>query len=228
MVDPVSAIQAPDPDDDLRLAERIAAGDRLAFELLMRRYNRRLFRIARAVLRDDFEAEDALQDAYLAAYRHIGSFRGQARLTTWLSRLVLNECLARLRRQSRRDNVIPIRQPESGPGLDEQPGPEAESPEKAAMRSEMRYILERKLDRLPEPYRLVFVLRCVEDMSVEETARYLDISEMAVRTRLFRARQLLKSALAEDFAGVRQQLYEFGGQRCDRIVERVLTQLDDA
>lgn len=226
MINPAPAVQTQDLEDDLLLAQRIAAGDRLAFELLMRRHNRRLFRLARASLRNDAEAEDALQEAYLAAYRSIRQFRGEASLGTWLSRLVLNECFGRLRRQTRRDNIFPIRTVDDERSFDELPRPNSDSPETAAMLSETRALLERKLDQLPELYRMVFVLRCVEEMSVEETAEYLDIPEATVRTRLFRARKLLRESLAQDFDDAQRELYQFGGRHCDRVVSRVLTRLE--
>lgn len=226
MISPAPAVQTPNLEDDLHLARRIAAGDRLAFELLMRRHNRRLFRLARASLRNDAEAEDALQEAYLAAYRSITQFRGEASLGTWLSRLVLNECFGRLRRQARRDNIFPIRSVDDERIFDELPRPHSDSPEAAAMLSETRIILERKLDQLPERYRVVFVLRCVEEMSVEETAEYLDIPEATVRSRLFRARKLLRESLAQDFDDAQRELYQFGGRHCDRVVSRVLACLD--
>lgn len=225
MAETAPTIAAPDADEELLLARRVAAGDCLAFELVMRRYNRRLFRLARATLRNDAEAEDALQEAYLIAYRCIGQFRGEAALGTWLSRLVLNECLGRMRRQTRRDNIFPIRQLDNETELDDMPRPEIDSPENAAVRAETRALLERKLDALPETFRLVFVLRCVEEMTVEETAHYLGIPEATVRSRLFRAKKLLKESMAKEFEQAQQNIYEFGGIHCDRVVRLVLSRL---
>ena len=227
MTDAALADKTPNPEDDLPLAQRVAAGDRLAFELLMRRYNRRLFRLARATLRNDAEAEDALQEAYLAAYRSIRQFRGDASLSTWLSRLVLNECLGRLRRQARRDNIFPIRSVGDERGLDEMPKSNIDSPEDVAMRAETRALLESKLDLLPEVYRLVFVLRCVEEMTVEETAGYLEIPEATVRTRLFRAKKLLRESLAQEFEHAQRDIYQFGGMHCGRVVRQVLLRLEN-
>lgn len=227
MTDAALAQQGSNPLDDLHLARRIEAGDRLAFELLMRRYNRRLFRLARATLRNDAEAEDALQEAYLAAFRSMRQFRGDAALSTWLSRLVLNECFGRLRRQTRRDNIFPIRSVGDERELDAMTRPHADSPESAAMRAELCAMLEGKLDRLPEAYRQVFVLRCVEEMSVEESAEYLGVPEATVRTRLFRARKLLRDALAEEFEHAQRDIYQFGGLHCDRVVRRVLLRLEN-
>jgi RNA polymerase sigma factor (sigma-70 family) len=223
---PAPAVPPHDADDEAALVRRVAAGDRLAFELLMRRHNRRLFRLARSTLRNDADAEDALQEAYLAAYRSIGQFRGDAALSTWLSRLVLNECLGRVRKQARRDNVIPMRSSGDETEFDAMPTPDTDSPEKSAMRAETRALLEHKLDELPEAFRSVFVLRCVEEMSVEETASCLDVPEATVRSRLFRARALLREALAEEVDLAQRDVYEFGGAHCDRIVARVLSRLE--
>ncbi|WP_280153400.1 RNA polymerase sigma factor [Piscinibacter sp. XHJ-5] len=215
--------------DDMALARRIAEGDCAAFERLMRRHNRRLYRLARATLRDDAEAEDALQEAYLSAYRAIGRFRGEAALSTWLSRLVLNECLGRLRRGARRHNVIPMIQGSDPERIDlEAMAPaEADTPDQALGRSQMRTLLERKLDALPQAFRMVFVLRAVEEMSVEETAQCLDIPEATVRSRHFRARGLLREALAQEIDLAERDLFEFGGAHCDRVVAQVMERLRD-
>lgn len=215
-------------DNDRALAGRVASGDRASFESLMRRYNRRLFRLARAALGNDAEAEDALQEAYLHAYRSIEGFRGDAALSTWLSRLVLNECFARLRRTRRRENVVPLSSVEDqltavGRVADERP-----APEKMLGQSQMRDILERKVSELPEAFRIVFVLRSVEDMSVEEVAQTLNIPEETVRSRHFRARSLLRESLARDADLAERDLFEFLGARCDNIVAKVMARLDGA
>jgi RNA polymerase sigma-70 factor, ECF subfamily len=205
-------------------AESIGTGDRASFEQLMRQYNRRLYRLARAALRDDAEAEDALQDAYLAAYRSIHQFRGDAALSTWLSRLVLNECFGRLRRGARRQKVIPMVSPTQE--MDAVAEPDTEAPDRLLARAQMRTLLERKLDDLPEAFRLVFVLRSVEELSVEETALTLGIPEATVRSRYFRAKGLLREALAQEIDLAERDIFEFGGQHCDRVVARVLAKLD--
>jgi RNA polymerase sigma-70 factor (ECF subfamily) len=224
---PLSAAHALD-DGDVALARRIAGGDVAAFEGLMRQHNRRLYRLARAMLRDDAEAEDALQEAYLAAHRAAGDFRGEARLATWLSRLVTNECLGRMRKRARRENVFPIG------SLDECDDREAGAidsprapagPDAALVRTQMRSLLERKLDALPVAFRSVFVLRAVEELNVEETARSLGIPEATVRTRYFRARSLLRESLAREMDLAERDLYEFGGRHCDRVVGAVLARI---
>jgi len=220
-----ASLTVVDPrDDDLAIARRIAAGDRAAFIELMRRHNRRLYRLARATLRDDAEAEDALQEAYLAAYRSIAKFRGDANLATWLSRLVLNECLGRLRKSARRQNVIPMVAGEDDMATTT---PDVrEVPEQAFARAQMRTLIERKLDALPEDFRTVFVLRAVEELSVEETAACLGIPEATVRSRHFRARSLLRESLAREIDIAERDLFDFGGAHCDRIVAAVSARLD--
>ncbi|CAJ3259894.1 RNA polymerase sigma factor [Burkholderia pseudomallei] len=225
--EPRSGDMQPSRVDDRALAARVAGGDHAAFEQLMRRYNRRLYRLARATLRDDAQAEDVLQEAYLAAFRTIGRFRGDASLSTWLSRLVLNACLTRQRRGARRDNIAPMVNTSSIAGF-ERTTMDADltsSPDHALMRTELRALLERKLDALPEAFRLVFVLRCVEELSVEETAQCLGIPEATVRSRHFRAKRLLRESLAREIDSAGRDVFSFAGERCDRIVRGVLARL---
>lgn len=187
----------------------------------MRRYNTRLFRTARAILKDDAEAEDAVQDAYLDAYRHIGDFHGGSQLGTWLVRITVNRALMRLRKQKRDRVVVPFMPDRTGRDLD----PEDRTVEPAnttLLRAEIRKILERRVDELPVAFRTVFILREVEEMSVEETAEALGIPAATIRTRLFRARALLRSALARDLDMVTGDVFGFAGSRCDRIVAAVL------
>jgi RNA polymerase sigma-70 factor (ECF subfamily) len=211
---------------DRELADRIAGRDHAAFEALMRRYNTRLFRTARAILKDDAEAEDAVQDAYLDAYRHIADFRGASQLGTWLVRIVVNQALMRLRKRKRHPVVVPFgSRDESGAGEARPIEPEdssAEPPITTALRTEVRKLLERRLDELPIAFRTVFMLREVEEMSVDETAAALNIPPATVRTRLFRARALLREALARDLDLAAGDVFGFAGSRCDRIVAAVL------
>jgi RNA polymerase sigma-70 factor (ECF subfamily) len=214
--------------DDGTLAKFVAAGDRAAFEQLMRRYNRRLYRLARATLRDAAEAEDALQEAYLAAFRAMPQFRGDASLATWLSRLVLNECFARQRRGARRENIAPMVSTSVMTDFERNTMDERQSasPDQALMRTELRALLERKLDALPEAFRVVFVLRCVEELSVEETAQCLGIPEATVRSRHFRAKSLLRESLAQEIDLAERNVFSFGGEHCNRVVAAVLAKLD--
>jgi RNA polymerase sigma-70 factor (ECF subfamily) len=201
-----------DPPADTALVARILAGDLRAFEELMRANNRKLYRTARAILRDDAEAEEAVQDAYLKAYRALGTFRGESKLSTWLVRITANEALMRRRRNVRTTTLE----------LDaELPAGQSAGPFANAQRSEMRRLLEARIDALPETYRAVFVLRGVEELSVEETAAALGIPEATVRTRFFRARGLLRASMASLAANLKEA-FAFAGMRCDRIVARVL------
>lgn len=193
----------------------------------MRRHNPRLFRAARAILRNDAEAEDALQDAYLEAYTHMGDFRGDAQVATWLTRIVINRSLMRLRSGKRHRNVVSIdagRTPDSGAPLDVA-DPRAEPPADAAWRAEMRRLIERRIDELPLDFRTVFVLREVEDLTVEDTAACLEIPEATVRSRLFRARAKLRASLARDLDMASAGAFSFNGARCDRVVANVLARL---
>ena len=212
-------------DDEAALVRRIAGGNREAFAVLMRQHNRRLYRLARASLRDATEAKDAVQDAYLNAFRAIGGFRGDCALSTWLSRLVLNECLARQRRNHRRENIIPMVSFESTVNTLANLADESDLPDRSAGRAEMRALLERKVSELPEALRIAFVLRSVEELSVGETAQLLGIGEETVRTRHFRARGLLRESLAKDADLAERDLFEFGGSHCDEIIARVLEAL---
>src|SRR5262245_21996396 len=216
------SFEAPDEE----LARRVAGGDSAAFEVLMRRHNRTLFRTARAILRDDAEAEDALQEAYLQAYRTIERFRGDAKLSTWLARVVANEALARLRKQARRAALVPL---QGGVDVDQinstTEGRMDKDPEHAAQRAEMRKLLEKRIDDLPAAYRPVFMLRAVEEFSVEETAAILQIPAATVRSRFHRARSLLREALASEVDLATEEVFGFAGERCDRIVSAVMSRI---
>ena len=228
MIEAVSRPETPELSD-LELARRVAEGDHAAFEVLMRRHNRALFRTARAILRDDAEAEDAVQEAYLKAYRTIASFRGEARLSTWLARICANEALMRQRKAARRSEIVPL-----VPGLTVDAlekigeGSMTTGPEHSAERAELRKRLEARIDGLPAVYRAVFVLRAVEEYSAEETAAILQIPEATVRSRLFRARSLLREGLAAEIDRGWAETFAFAGERCDRIVANVLQRLAEA
>ena len=210
---------------DEALVQRVAAGEPEAFEAIMRRHNRAMFRTARAILRDDAEAEDALQEAYLQAYRTLGSYRGEARLSTWLARVVANEALMRLRKQARRSEILPLHAGMDTEEIQQKEGSMDKQPETAAQRAEMRKLLEQRIDALPGAYRAVFMLRAVEEYSVEETAKILGIPEATVRSRLHRAKSLLREGLASDVDLATEEVFAFAGERCDRIVKNVLERL---
>jgi RNA polymerase sigma-70 factor (ECF subfamily) len=194
------------------------------FEALMRRHNRMLFRTARAILRDDADAEEALQDAYLKAYRSLDQFRGDSKISTWLVRITANEALMRLRKRTRAAEVIEIH---ASPVAEEVAVRKEEQPENLAARKELRALMESKIDALPEAFRAVFVLRGLEEFSVEETAAALEIPEATVRTRFFRARSLLRESLSSEIDLVFDEAFSFAGARCDRIVANVLARLSE-
>lgn len=220
--------QSLDPNmPDAELAKCVSAGSEPAFRILMRRYNQALFRTARSILRDDAEAEDALQDAYMAAYRAIGAFRGEAKLATWLTRIVVNESLARLRKSRRGAQVIPIDGDADAALVIAEIRMSEESPnptERDAIGAQSRKLIEAKIDELPDAFRTVFVMRAVDDMTIEEIAASLDIPEATVRTRFFRARGLMREALAREADRAVASAFSFAGERCDRIVERVIAE----
>ena len=207
---------------------RLAQGrDRGAFLAVMQRCNQRLFRIARSVVRDDDEAEDVLQEAYTRAFGALGGFRGESSLFTWLTRITLNEARGRLRRRrpSLGLEAVDAAQ-ERGAELILFPRSFGHAcPESEAARSQTRRVMEAAIDELPEPFRLVFILRAVEECTVEETAAQLDLLPQTVKTRLFRASKLLRRALSEKLASSVAEAFPFLGERCRRITEAVLARL---
>jgi RNA polymerase sigma-70 factor (ECF subfamily) len=220
-VRPVHEFQSPRSDVDI--AKAVAAGDLDGFATLMRRHNRLLYRTARSILKDDHEAEDALQNAYLLAYREMGKFRGDSKLSTWLTRIVINEALACLRKRARSAHVVNLDGAELDDAIESAAEPAVNAPERPdeeLMRADTRRLIASRIDELPLAYRTVFVLRAVEELSVTEVAETIGIPEATVRTRFFRARALLRRALASD--GELGAAFPFAGVRCDAIVERVL------
>lgn len=208
---------------EAELVSRAASGDGVAFEAIMRRHNQLLFRTARSIMRNDAEAEDIVQEAYLRAWRGLSTWRAESKLSTWLVRITTNEALGRLRRKSA--EIIPLEaammshEPETRAALTDEP---ERSPEQSAMRGQMRKLIEARIDLLPEVFRTVFMLRAVEEMSVGEVARALDIPEATVRTRFFRARSLLRESLAQEMDAGLSEAFAFDGARCDRMVAGVL------
>jgi RNA polymerase sigma-70 factor (ECF subfamily) len=213
---------------DLAVADAIAAGDHEAFRALMQRHNRLLYRTARAIVRDDFDAEDAVQSAYLLAYRNISTFKGGSALSTWLVRIVINEALACLRRRSRLPQPLGLGGRELDDVMDatgELEIKRPEQPDEALMRGDIRRLLESKIDELPLAYRTVFMLRGLEELSVSETAVALDVPPATVRTRFFRAKSLLRKSLSGATRGELEAAFAFAGERCARIAARVLAAL---
>jgi RNA polymerase sigma-70 factor (ECF subfamily) len=206
---------------DEEVARRVLAGEVELFELLLRRYNQRLFRVARGIVGDDGEAEDVLQDAWVRAFTHLADFRGEARLATWLSRIAVHEAFARLRRGKRHVVLTPE-------AADQLPAPAVESPEGEALTGELRAALERAIGALPPLYRSVFLLREVEGLSTLETARSIEVTVETVKVRLHRAKALLRRQLAERLAATTRRVFGFDGERCDRVVAAVLARISGA
>ena len=217
----VSPERSPVPDEEL--VRRILEGEPSLFEILMRRYNQRLFRVARSVLKDDDEAEDVMQQAYVNAYQHLAQFAGQARFGTWLTKIAFHEALARARRRARYQEVQDMSEKEERPH--ERLASRELSPEHQALSGELREVLEASLDGIPELYRSVFVLREVEGLNTSEAAECLGVSEDVIKTRLHRARSLLRSELFERAGLASAEVFPFHLTRCDRIVAGVLAKL---
>lgn len=211
---------------EAELVAHAAHGDEEAFGTIMRRYNRLLFRTARSILDNDAEAEDALQEAYMRAWGALSGFRLDARLSTWLVRIVVNEALGRLRRKSAQ--IIPLDAAMNSfePGIQASLTERRDrQPEWAAMRGQLREMIEAHIDLLPDMYRTVFVLRALEEMSAREIALALDMPEATVRIRFFRARGLLRESLARDIDVTLEDAFSFDGRRCDRLVAAVLARI---
>jgi RNA polymerase sigma-70 factor, ECF subfamily len=214
--------------DDVALVQLARQRNADAFRIIMQRNNQRLYRVARSVVQDDSEAEDVVQQAYVNAFGRLGSFRGDSSLPTWLTRITLNEALGRLRRQ--RPMVdLEVLDADSTTGTSQViPFPlmsESADPERAAAQSQIRHLIERAIDDLPEIFRVVFVMRDVEDMSIEETSDYLGLAPTTVKTRLHRARRQLRRALDEKLASTLTEAFPFDGKRCQQTTDKVLERL---
>jgi RNA polymerase sigma-70 factor (ECF subfamily) len=220
----LQSADAPATLSDEEVVARVLAGDTSLFEILMRRYNQRLFRVARGILADDAEAEDVMQEAYLRAFRELASFRGEARFSTWLTRIACHEALARARKRRRLVSLAPV---VSSTGGGEPPDPPAKTlgPQREMENRELHAILREAVELLPDPLRAVFCLREIEGLSTEQTADALDLSVENVRVRLHRAKRGLRQALDERIGREVRRLYLFDGARCDRVVEKVFARL---
>ena len=210
-----------DEQPDETLVTRVLRGDTASFELLMRRYNERVYRAVRSIVRDEHEAEDVMQQAYVNAFTHLGQFNGSARFSTWLTRIAINEALARVRHHGRYEvfdeefsNVEPFIARRS-----------SDNPEWHAFSGELRGLLESAIDALPNGMREVFVLREVEGLSTAEAAGCLDVSEDVVKKRLSRARATLRRLLMEQAGATAPDAFRFYRPRCDRLVARVLAKI---
>jgi RNA polymerase sigma-70 factor (ECF subfamily) len=224
-----AGLERRDPSalSDPELVALALKGDELAFRVIMERHNRRLYRVARVVLRNETEAEDVVQEAYLRAFTALPDFRGESSLATWLTRIALNEALGRKRKRRRTVEIeAVIALEERSAEIIEFPTMRAEpDPERGVAQREIRQLLETAVDALPEAFRVVFVMRDIEELSIEETARFLDIRPETVKTRLHRARRLLRKSLDEHLASTLKESFPFAGARCARITEAVLERL---
>lgn len=223
---PVSQNAAPQlHDDEAALVRRAAAGEAEAVRQIIKTHNQRLYRLVRAVLRSNADAEEVLQDAYLRAFANLAAFEGGSSLSTWLSRIALNAALMRLRAQKRLKRAAPAFQlaeaeiipfPLSSPTAD---------PERVMAQRQLLHLVEEATDALPEAFRLVFVARIIEGLSVEETAALLDLPAATVKTRLHRARKLIRTRLEAQIGPVLIDAFPFAGTRCDRLTEAVIARL---
>lgn len=215
-----SATELPDET----LIARLRAGDASAYEVVLRRYNRRLFRVTRSILRDDDDAQDAMQEAYVRAFTNLGDYRTPGNFGAWLTRIAVNEALMKKRRDKRyapRD-AAPLHDEDDAAAEEPAPGPGTED---MAANGELRHLIEAAVDRLPEGFRTVFVLRAIEQLSIEETATCLDIPVATVKTRFHRARGLMQQALIRYIDAAGLTAFDFAGPRCDRMVDTVLARL---
>jgi RNA polymerase sigma-70 factor, ECF subfamily len=209
---------------DEHIVDRVLAGETALYELLMRRHNQRLYRIARAVLRDDAEAEDVMQDAYVRAYQNLASFEGRAKFSTWLTRIALHEALARVRKRSRFQS---IESSDSSEGdVMNFVASSGRTPEQESYDRELSSVLERAVLSLPDDYRVVFMLRDVEGMSTEETAQCLSLTQENVKVRLHRAHAKLRKQLYSAVGATTARCFQFHAVRCDRIVSGVFRRLE--
>jgi RNA polymerase sigma-70 factor (ECF subfamily) len=217
-VDPAALTRAAGRSDE-EIVAQVLAGEAKLFEVLMRRHNQRLYRVARAILRQEDEIEDVLQDAYLSAYRSLGAFEGRARFATWLVRIAAHHALDRRRRRAR----LVAFDPEGPEGR--LAGSDPGDPEQQRTAREVAQLLERAIDALPQRYRVVYVLRQVQGLEPDEVADCLGIGKGTVKTRLHRARALLRAALDRDPDPVADRVFPFGGERCDRLVGVILRRI---
>jgi len=214
------------PPDEVAIADeeivrRVLEGDLASFELIMRRYNQRLFRVARSMLRDDAEAEDVVQEAYVRAYENLSQFAGRSRFSTWLTKIAVYEAIDR-RRKRRRMRLFDSLELETSPM--QPPSSNREAPDQAS-NQELGSVLAQEIDELPADLRTVFTLRTVEGLDTMETAECLSLTPANVKVRLHRARELLRKQIDARLGQEVRRLYQFDGERCNRIVEGVLRRL---
>ena len=212
--------------NDEQLVERARERDETAVRAITQRYNRRLFRVARSILRDDAEAEDVVQETYVRAFTGLAHFRGDASFGTWITRIAMNEALGRLRRRRPTVDWESYGENRAQAEIIDFPGATAgNDPERTMAQGEIRAVLEKAIDELPDAFRAVFVARIVEGMTVEETADLFGLQAETVKTRLHRARNLLRDALDKQLGPALTSTFPFGGRRCERMTEKVVRRL---
>jgi RNA polymerase sigma-70 factor (ECF subfamily) len=223
MAEPRATIAVP---DDVELAHRALARDGHAFRLIMMKHNQKLYRIARSIMRSDSEAEDVLQEAYVSAFTHLAAFRGDASLATWLSRIVINEALGRLRKQRHALPAMANEHAQEEAQIIQFPLADAsDDPERTMAQRQILRLVERATDKLPDVYRTVFVARAIEGLSIEETATLLGIKPETVKTRLHRARGLVRKELEDEIGPIMLDAFPFAGRRCERLTAAVMKRL---
>ncbi len=208
---------------DEEVVDRVRSGEVALFEILIRRHNQRLYRVARSILGSDAEAEDVMQEAYVRAYEHLGQFEGRARFSTWLTRIAVHEALARARHSVRLEPFEPAGERIEREVLESMSN--GSDPEREALGREVKVLLELAVDALPAAYRAVFVMREIEEMSTAETAGALGVSEDVVKTRLLRARAMLREDLYQRAGTSAAAAFPFHLSRCDRVVDRVMRRI---
>jgi len=223
MVSTAEAATSQEPLSDEEVVARVLAGETGMFEVVMRRHNQRLYSVARAILRNDGEAEDVMQDAYVRAYEHLNQFAGRAKFSTWLTRIAVHEALARQRRGNRYQELEPMSEREGDPM--DRFASLTPNPEQQASNSEIRRLLEETVDNLPDSYRTVFMLRDIEEMSTTDAADVLEITEENVKVRLHRARALLRKSLYARAGMQKNEAFNFHAIRCDRVVKNVFERI---
>jgi RNA polymerase sigma-70 factor (ECF subfamily) len=216
------AQQPPETLTDEEVVTRVRAGETSLYEILMRRYNRRLYRIARAILRNDSEAEEVMQDAYVRAFEHLGQFSGRAPFSAWLSRIAVHPSLASLRLRNR---TQPLEDNEHTGDQSMDLASKSRDPEQNATGSQLRHMLEEAVLSVPENYRLVIMLRDIEEMSTAETAHALDLSEENVKVRLHRGHGMIRRWLVDRVGTNAREAFPFMDPRCDRVVQAVFVRL---
>ena len=213
----------PDAASDADLVARVLKREGAAFRIIMARYNQRLYRLARGIVGRASEAEDVVQEAYVRAFRNLGTFRGDSALSTWLSRIVINEALGRLRKARREGRATALQAAEAE--IIQFPGNAIDDPERTMAQRQILHLVEAATDHLPASFRAVFVARVIEGLSIEETAELLGIRPETVKTRLHRARRMVRKEIDAQIGPVLMDAFPFAGRRCERLTEAVMRRL---